>query len=285
MMMKDAAVRTWPATKVRALAFTPQMETLAVEEPLEIELIYSTSGGRLQKTIAVTMRTPGEDAALAIGFLFSEGIIAQYQQIASVQNSKTDNNKVVVTLVENEKPVLDMVHRNFISNASCGLCGKSTLNELWQNRMPPSSNQQLTIDAGVLYELPKHLSEVQQIFASTGGLHAAALVNATGELIVFCEDIGRHNAVDKIVGMALQQGLHLQNLILLLSGRAGYELVQKAAVAGIPIIAAIGAPSSLAVELADECGLTLVGFLKLDRFNIYCGASRIKPSPWQQLQT
>jgi FdhD protein len=277
MTTKNAAVKTWPATKVRALAFTQQLETLAVEEPLEIALIYSTPSGRMQKTVTVTMRTPGDDVALAIGFLFSEGIIGQYQQIAGVQNSKTDNNKVVVTLAENEKPVLAGLHRNFMSAAGCGVCGKPALNEIWRNRVPPSPNQQLSIDTSVLYQLPNHLSNVQQIFASTGGLHAAALVNTAGELIVFCEDIGRHNAVDKILGMALQQGLPLPDLILLLSGRAGYELVQKAAVAGIPVIAAIGAPSSLAVELADEFGLTLVGFLKLDRFNIYCGASRIKP--------
>ncbi|ULQ53461.1 formate dehydrogenase accessory sulfurtransferase FdhD [Flavihumibacter fluvii] len=273
--MENQAIKKWAAKKVKLAQMADHVEQLVVEEPLEIVLVYSTPDGRMQKNIAVTMRTPGFDPDLVVGFLFSEGIISNYQQLASVKASRTDNNQVTVTMVENEKPALTNTARNFISTASCGVCGKTGLENIRTAMMCKTSEKNMKIRADLMYSFPAKLSGQQDIFTTTGGLHAAALLDAAGNLLVLREDIGRHNAVDKIIGAAKKENYPLNELILLLSGRAGFELVQKAAMAGIPMIMAIGAPSSLAVEMAEECGITLVGFLKADRFNIYCGAAQI----------
>jgi FdhD protein len=274
--MENSAIIEWPVKKVKPAAATELMEQLAVEEPLELILAYSSQSGRMKKNITVTLRTPGFDKDLAIGFLFTEGIISQIGQVAHVQHNRLDGNQVVVTLVENEKPLLDKASRRFYSNAACGLCGKVSADDLRQPLVNSPIKIKYAIEAGLVYGFPARLSGEQDIFSCTGGLHAAALLDKSGNLLMLREDIGRHNAVDKVIGAALQtQGLEIQQSVLLLSGRAGFELIQKAAIAGIAMVAAIGAPSSMAVELAAECGMTLVGFLKADRFNIYCGADRI----------
>lgn len=252
------------------------LDTLSVEEPLEIRLSYGSKAERIQKNISVTMRTPGNDIDLAIGFLFTEGIITSVENIQDAYLVKMNclsqkQNIVQVDLKENFNPNLMQTDRNFYTTSSCGVCGKSSIQSI--KTVSPFGNlkrPKVTIAASVFYELPKKLRTAQSDFASTGGLHASGLFNTNGDLILLTEDVGRHNALDKLIGKSLtNNSLPLNEHILLLSGRASFELIQKAAMAGISIIAAIGAPSSLAVELAAEFNITLLGFLKEDRLNIY----------------
>lgn len=252
------------------------LDTLSVEEPLEIRLSYGSNSDRIQKNISVTMRTPGNDIDLAIGFLFTEGIITSFEDIQDAFSIKMNclsqkQNIVQVDLKEGFTPNLMQTDRNFYTTSSCGVCGKSSIQSIktvspFGNLMRP----QIQIHASVFYQLPKKLRIAQSDFESTGGLHASGLFNIQGDLILLTEDVGRHNALDKLIGRSLaNQSLPLNEHILLLSGRASFELIQKAAMAGISIIASIGAPSSLAVELAAEFNITLLGFLKENRLNIY----------------
>ena len=274
--MENSATRNWPIKKVNAETPVDAIEFLAVEEPLEIILVYSTTNGRTKKNISVTMRTPGDDEDLAIGFLFSEGIINEAAQVNTIQHNRLDANQVIVTLHENEMPCLENISRNFFSSSACGICGKTTTGGIRGNEVSTPMMDRISIPAKLLYQFPSKLLEAQEHFSSTGGLHAAAIADHLGNICLLREDIGRHNAVDKVIGAALQKpALCLNNGILLLSGRAGFELVQKAARARVPVIASIGAPSSMAVETAGEYGITLIGFLRAERFNIYCGADRI----------
>lgn len=256
-------------------------DLLAIEEPLEIRLAF---GDKVQN-LAVTMRTPGHDADLALGFLFTEGIIAGAGDVKSVAPvflpcSENKQNTILVTLNGDVIPNLRQAERNFYTTSSCGVCGKASIEairtvsafgkgvlELWGKE---------GIEPSFILGLPERLALEQEVFAETGGLHAAALFDIKGSLLLVREDVGRHNAVDKLIGAAMmERRLPLSQSVLLLSGRASFELVQKAAMAGIPVIAAVGAPSSLAVSLAEEFGTTLIGFLRNNRFNIYSGAYRV----------
>ena len=267
--------------KVSGSSVMTELDSLAVEEPLEIRMRHGMPV--IDKNVAVTMRTPGHDAELALGFLFTEGIIAEATQVESVQHvvercSVNNGNVILVTLHKNVTPNTLHADRNFYTTSSCGVCGKASINAIrvvHKQKAMPWPHQ--PIPAGILHGLPGKINTEQTIFRQTGGLHAATLFNHQGELLLLREDVGRHNAVDKIIGAALpDHKIVLANCILLLSGRASFELVQKAAMAGIPVIAAIGAPSSLALSLAKEFGITLVGFLKADRFNVYAAPDRIK---------
>jgi FdhD protein len=257
------------------IAISP--DALAVEEPLEIRIGVP---GEKHKAISITMRTPGDDHELAVGFLFTEGIIKNGSQIARVRHcglpdkDKNIQNTVVVELKENIDLDLKKLERNFYTTSSCGVCGKSSIEALRTGAQKIESD--LKIDAELIHKLPGILRRSQDVFEHTGGLHASALFDADGTLEIVHEDVGRHNALDKAIGAKFMAGeMPLRDKILLVSGRASFELVQKALMAGIPLLAAVGAPSSLAVELAKEFGMTLVGFVRDDRFNIYCGGERI----------
>jgi FdhD protein len=244
-------------------------DSLAAEEPLEIRV------GKVPLT--VTMRTPGNDLELAAGFLLTEGIIESADQVAELRSVSGENgtksNVIEVELRNSSFEVQDL-QRNFFAASSCGICGKASIDAIRVRGLRPLDIG-FAIDPEVLLRLPEILSSGQAVFSRTGGLHAAALFDASGQLMAVREDIGRHNAVDKITGWALlQRHLPLSRHILLVSGRGGFEIVQKALVAGIPILASVSAPSSLAVKLARELGLTLIGFLRGHRFVIYSGEFR-----------
>ena len=252
------------------------MDYVAAEEPMEIQLLYNRHGAPVRKSIAVTMRTPGDDEALAVGFLFTEGILQTRSQLYKTGETAGNENIIVVSLSADAQPVLNGMDRNFYTTSACGICGKASIDAIKTISPFKKEMDELQVRSGILHDLPEKLSLQQEVFNSTGGLHAAALFQTDGTFISLREDVGRHNALDKLIGAAfLEDKLPLHHVILMLSGRASFELVQKAAMAGIRIIAAVGAPSSLAVSMAEEAGITLVGFLRKDRFNIYTGASRI----------
>lgn len=251
-------------------------DKVAVEEPLEISVEYSTSSGRMQKNIAVTMRTPGNDEELAAGFLFTEGIISGKEAIQEIRPSHADYNRVMVVLKENVAPSLNNANRNFYTTSSCGVCGKASIEAISVASAYTKTADTIRVNAAVLNRLPEVVKKQQHVFEETGGIHASALFDRDGSFIQLREDVGRHNALDKLIGHALLNDLlPLNNSILFLSGRASFELLQKSAMAGIRFIAAVGAPSNLAVETAKENNITLVGFLRNDRFNIYSGNERI----------
>lgn len=260
--------------KISSGELTEADDELAVEEPLEIQLAWSDATGYKQKNISVTMRTPGHDKELAAGFLFTEGIVQHIDQIEQIQ---AGNNTALVTLTTGASPQLQQAGRNFYTTSSCGVCGKTGIDAIKTVPVFAPSADDIVLPAGVFYGLQIALQQKQVLFESTGGLHASALFDINGNFLLLREDVGRHNALDKVIGSAfLNRQLPLQYSILLLSGRAGFELVQKATMAGIRIIAAVGAPSSLAVQLAAEADVTLIGFLRNERFNIYTGAQRVK---------
>lgn len=226
------------------------------------------------------MRTPGNDEELAIGFLFTEGIIKYSEQVSDVKKMLFYENKVLITLNENEIPELQNSGRNFYITSGCGVCGKASIDAIRTisvYRNFENSADEIFFDANLLYGMNNAFKKQQVIFESTGGLHASALFELNGNLILLREDVGRHNALDKLIGAAfLNEMLPLNDKVLLLSGRVSFELIQKAAMAGIRIVAAVGAPSSLAVQLAKESGITLIGFLRDVRFNIYSDEKRVK---------
>jgi FdhD protein len=245
---------------------------LAAEEPLEIRIGC--------EPLSVTMRTPGDDLELAAGFLFTEGLIQRREQIVKLESATGDadskrGNVVEVQLAPEVAPDFEKMRRHFFAASSCGICGKASIDSV-RSRLLQAPNADFRFEAEVLLQLPDVLRASQAVFGRTGGLHAAALFDSKGELLVLREDIGRHNAVDKVIGWALLEGrLPLGDSVLLVSGRGGFEIVQKAIVAGLPIVASVSAPSSLAVQLARELRLTLIGFLRGRRFVIYCGEERI----------
>lgn len=268
------------SVRIKKISVNAQLDTddeLAVEEPLEIHLSYGSNDNRLQKCISVTMRTPGNDEELGVGFLFTEGIIQHRDEIFEVSSVPVADNKVLITLCENKIPLLQNAERNFYTTSSCGVCGKQGIDTLRTTSFYKNEADEICLKAELFYLLNDVLRKQQALFASTGGLHAAALFDFKGNFIMLREDVGRHNALDKVIGAAfLDEQLPLSNTILLLSGRASFELIQKAAMAGIKLVAAVGAPSSLAVQLAEDSGITLIGFLRNQRFNIYSGWQRIK---------
>jgi len=281
-MIKEKATKQSSILKVNGDLCSTQMDTLAIEEPLEIRLSFGQQPNRTVKNISVTMRTPGNDVELAIGFLFTEGIIKDKADLKSVNHcfiacAENKENIIQVELNDHIEPKLQNADRNFYTTSSCGVCGKGSIDAIKTVSIyNPDTKNDFFITNETLLELPNSLRLQQQVFDATGGLHACALFNKNGELILLREDVGRHNALDKLIGAALDRGwLPLNNAILLLSGRASFELIQKAAMAGISVVAAVGAPSSLAVELADEFGMTLIGFLRQQRFNIYTNEQRI----------
>lgn len=261
-------------------ALRSRRDELAVEEPLE----FRVRAGEAQRSLAITMRTPGHDFELAAGFLLSEGLIAGRQDIARIAycvdpqiDGEQRYNIVQVVLQGEELPDLTTFTRHFTVGSACGVCGRAGLETL-RGRGCTALAPGPVIHPEVITALPQRLYAVQGLFSRTGGLHAAALFDPVGELLVSREDIGRHNALDKLIGWALLEGrLPLASGVLLVSGRASYEIVQKALVAGIPIVCAVSAPSSLAVHLAREFGMTLVGFVRGARFNVYAGVERIGP--------
>jgi FdhD protein len=269
--------------KFRDNRFETRNDHLASEEPLEIQLAYGPLGQRQQMNLAVTMRTPGADFDLVYGFLFTEGLIQGRKDVLQMRypgaqlSPEVQENSILVELHPAAQFDAARLQRHFYTSSSCGVCGKASL-EMVQNQSAfflPA--HQPIIAPQTLLRLPEALLQQQSLFNHTGGIHAAGLFSSTGDLLYLREDVGRHNAVDKVIGAALQkQTLPLSDTILLVSGRAGFELVQKAIMAGIPIMAAVGAPSSLAVELAEAHNLTLVGFLRGGGFNIYTGGERIQ---------
>ncbi len=275
-----------PASKVRAAVRVVRGESLevrsdflATEEPMEVRLV----AGPHRRTVAVTMRTPGNDFELAAGFLFCEGVVRSRDEVSRIAycldeglDAEQRYNVVTVELRGNCLPDLQPLERHFYTTSACGVCGKASLEALRMRGCPVLDGGPV-LEPRLLRELPERLRRAQGLFAQTGGLHAAALFDAEGRLLAVREDVGRHNAMDKLVGWALLEGrLPLRDSVVMVSGRASFELVQKAVAAGAPVFCAVSAPSSLAVEVARAFGVTLVGFLRGDRFNVYTGAERVR---------
>ncbi|HTW66946.1 MAG TPA: formate dehydrogenase accessory sulfurtransferase FdhD [Bryobacteraceae bacterium] len=270
-------ILTVPVQKISADSAASFQDLLAVEEPLEIRL-----GA---KPVSITMRTPGNDFELAAGFLFTEGILHDAAEIREIRwlepanngNPRQLGNSVTVELHPGVEVDLDRLERHFYTTSSCGVCGKASIEALQTQGCPVLPRDGPRIAAAAIHRLPETLRREQAVFERTGGLHAAALFDPAGNLQQLREDIGRHNAVDKIIGAEMLAGrTPLSDRLLFVSSRASFELVQKALMAGIPILAAVGAPSSLAVETAQRFNMTLLGFVRDSRFNIYSGASRIQ---------
>jgi FdhD protein len=260
-----------PIGRVEGYTTSRADDLLAVEAPLEIRL-YARS-------LSITMRTPGNDFELVAGFLFSEGMIRSIADIRSMDRLSDGSPNIVVVRLDLESETLGQVQRNlrsFLMTSACGVCGKASLEDLEANACPILSPDTILIKPEIIHQLPDRLRQAQSVFDSTGGLHAAALFDLRGEMESLREDIGRHNAVDKLIGAALlEHSIPMNDSLLLVSGRASFELVQKALMAGIPVMAAVGAPSSLAVATAEASGMTLIGFLRNGRFNVYTGSHRI----------
>ena len=268
---------TSPATDHDSFSLQESDDLLAVEAPLEIRIVFGAENNRQQKNISVTMCTPGNDVELATGFLFTEGIIKNQSGISGTNDLSDTNDAIVIVELQ---PGISFdpkkIERHFYTSSSCGVCGKSSIDAVKNvfDNNPTADN--IKINSSVIIGLPQLLRQQQDIFEHTGGLHASALFDCTGNLLLLREDVGRHNALDKLVGACLAAGtLPLNQHILLLSGRASFELIQKAAMAGIKIVCAVGAPSSLAVEMANDLDITLIGFLRDKRFNIYSGKQRV----------
>jgi len=268
-----------------------RVDALAVEEPLEIRLGFYLNGRVEHKAISITMRTPGDDAELAAGFLFTEGILRHPDQIeqirhcglkigkdggAASRDSALNSNTIRVDLTAGVEIDLKRLERHFYTSSSCGICGKSSIEALHTGARQIADPEHPKIGVDLIYQMPAALRASQSAFDKTGGLHASAHFNENGSLEILREDVGRHNALDKVIGARfLKNELPLSTSVLMVSGRASFELVQKALMAGIPVLAAVGAPSSLAVELAREFGMTLIGFVRDHRFNVYCGGARV----------
>lgn len=265
--------------RVSADSVLAEIDMLAVEEPLEIRLGFVENSKYKHKAISITMRTPGNDFELAAGFLFTEGILQSKNQINLIKHcGKFPNNQNTVRIDLTPEIAIDLkkMERNFYTTSSCGVCGKSSLELLVTGAKKIEQNNFPQVSTEIIHELPNKLREDQKVFDETGGLHAAALFDVSGTLIELREDVGRHNAVDKLIGKQfLADKIPLSDKILFLSGRASFELIQKAVMAQIPIVCAVGAPSSLAVEAAREFDVTLLGFVRDNRFNIYTGKQRI----------
>lgn len=258
-------------------------DRVAIEEPLEIRLDFANGETRREKSVSITMRTPGNDRELAAGFLFGEGILRRAEDVAGIQGCgpvsgpHRGQNIVKVRLGDGARVSWPKLERHFYATSSCGVCGKASLDALEVEGVAAIPREGFTIAGDLITELPARLRDRQDVFDQTGGLHAAALFDCDGHLIDIREDVGRHNAVDKLIGAQFLRGqVPLARHLLFLSGRASFELVQKAVVAGVPVIAAVGAPSSLAIELARRFDVTLLGFVREGRFNIYHGAWRIQ---------
>jgi len=262
-------------TRVEVDTVVEKNDALAVEEPVEISIsAFTASPPLLNKNISITMRTPGTDLDLALGFLFTEGIIADAKQ---VDGHETGENTINILLNDSMPLDLSKIERHFYTSSSCGVCGKASIDSIKTVCRLQDIESTFSVPKDLIKALPNELRKQQEVFESTGGLHAAALFDLNGKLMQLREDVGRHNALDKLIGWSFQNdNLPLNQHLLLLSGRASFELIQKAAMAGIKFIMAVGAPSSLAVELAKDFDITLVGFLNENRYNVYHGVERIE---------
>lgn len=271
--ISETSARIW---RVEGDRIEARPDLVATEEPLEIRLLWNGE----ERVVAVTMRTPGADEELAAGFLFAEGVIDRRERVVGIRHpvepgeAEPALNVVEVELGEGPEPELRSLERHFFSSSACGVCGKAGLAalQLRVSAMPAGPQ----VDSEVVRALPDRLRQAQGIFEATGGLHAAALFDAGGRPLAVREDVGRHNALDKLFGWAFLQGLlPLHDHLVMVSGRSSYEILQKCLVAEVPVVCAVSAPSSLAVELANRFGVTLIGFLRGDRFNVYSGVERI----------
>ena len=280
--MERYPVRAVEIVKFKAGERTEEDDLLAVEEPLEIRLKFGAGANRAEKRLAVTMRTVGHDFELATGFLFTEGLIQKASDIENIRyceeptSPEEVNNVVIVNLTESVEFDPKKLERHFYTTSSCGVCGKTSIDAVENVHCEILTDPNPKVSADYLLKLGEVLRNQQDVFKHTGGIHAAALFDESGKLLLTREDIGRHNAVDKLIGAMLHQSdFPLSDKVMWVSGRAGFELVQKAVSAGIPVMAAVGAPSSLAVDLARRYNLTLVGFLRDGRFNVYSGTERL----------
>jgi FdhD protein len=282
--MIETGARSGPSVEARIVTYdagarAERFDRVATEEPLEVRL----RAGSETRTVAITMRTPGHDFELAAGFLHNEGVLSNLAALRGITyclageiDEAQRYNIVNVDLAANRLPPLDGLERHFTTTSACGVCGKASLEALRLRGIAPLAPS-WTVAAETLLALPDRLREAQRLFQTTGGLHAAGLFTREGTLTLAREDVGRHNAVDKLVGWALLNGkLPLADAMLMVSGRTSFEIVQKALAAGIPLVCAVSAPSSLAVDLAREYGITLLGFLRENRFNLYAHESRVR---------
>ncbi|MDP1560738.1 MAG: formate dehydrogenase accessory sulfurtransferase FdhD [Pirellulaceae bacterium] len=261
---------------------TATTDLVAIEEPLEIRLQYGPTHQRISRSLSITMRTPGDDYELAVGFLLSEGIINRASDVLNFEDSillaEPTANIVRVAVSPDVSVDIEKLQRHFYTTSSCGLCGKTSLEALERQGLSPVPCADWRLSPAWIAGLPAALRMGQRTFAATGGLHASGLFVANGPLVFLREDVGRHNALDKVLGrLLLEDRLPLQGHVLLVSGRTSLELMQKAVVAGIPVLAAIGAPSSLAINCAERFGVTLLGFVSENRFNCYANPQRIEP--------
>jgi FdhD protein len=279
--MKSPAHREIRIDALRDAGNVHRADAIAVEEPLEIRLLKegASENGGMGRPISITMRTPGNDAELALGFLHGEGLIREPRDVIDVRPCGPTGNVVRVTVRADLPLDLDRLNRNFYTTSSCGVCGKASIEAVTASAGIRRVTSGLALGELVLRAMPDLLRASQAGFAETGGMHAVGLFTAAGELIASREDVGRHNAMDKLVGAAMRDGeLPWSERVVLLSGRASFELIQKAMMAGAPLVAAIGAPSTLAVELAESAGITLVAFLRPGGCNVYTHGSRVMPA-------
>ena len=280
---KERAQSAKPIWKMESGVLSRQDDQLAKEEPLEIRLGFGQGSDRRHESLSVTMRTPGHDADLAMGFLFTEGIISKASDVLSSRfvGDQWEGDMQYNSLLMELAPAISFdpqqLSRHFYTASSCGVCGKGSIELVQTHTCYFPIDDRPLIPASMLCQLPGLLRKAQPLFSSTGGIHATGLFDAKGELLLLREDIGRHNALDKMIGASLCSGqIPLRDHVLMVSGRASFELVQKALMAGVPFLVAVGAPSTLAVELAQEYGMTLVGFLREKSFNVYSGKDRIQ---------
>jgi FdhD protein len=280
-MTRPGPTTTATVWKVRSAHPSQESDRLAAEEPMEIRVESGAKAQRTTTSLSVTMRTPGHDFELAAGFLFTEGIVAGKRDITRIEYCTdpgvTQEYNVLSVILRPEVDFrADRLARHFYMTSSCGVCGKTALEAVRVALRHPIPKDGPSLDPETIEAIPERLRKDQTLFAETGGLHAAGLFEASGQLSRLREDVGRHNAVDKVVGEAFLAGrTPLSESILAVSGRGSFEILQKAAVAGIPFVIAVGAPSSLAVSIAEEFGMTLIGFARRDRFNVYAGRERV----------
>ena len=268
-------------TRLREGSGSTRQDVVAVEEPLEIRVRFADGDGWRTRSVSVTMRTPGDDFELAAGFLFAEGLVSDRRDIQDISYCSGDEqqeyNLLEVRLTPSASFDAGLLNRNFYMTSSCGVCGKASLDAIEVQGCSPIADGTLTVTADVLTGLPDALRAAQPVFEKTGGIHASGLFDVEGRLLALHEDVGRHNALDKLIGREFLGGrLPLADRIVLVSGRTSFELLQKATMAGVPVVAAVGAPSSLAVELARRFNVTLVGFTRATGFNVYSARARVR---------